>query len=96
MSDMSFQPMRLPVEFSLSPKVIYLNHAAVSPWPTRMAAAVANFAEENRRRGAQHYPNWLVVEQRLRERLQRLIGVRSADEDRALEEHLRGTLGDRP
>lgn len=79
MSDMSFQPMCLPDEFSLSPKVIYLNHAAVSPWSTRMAA-VANFAEENRRRGAQHYPNWLVVEQRLRERLQRLIGVSSADE----------------
>ncbi|MBI5041424.1 MAG: aminotransferase class V-fold PLP-dependent enzyme [Gammaproteobacteria bacterium] len=70
----------MPDEFSLSPEVIYLNHAAVSPWPTRTAAAVANFAEENRRRGAQHYPTWLVVEQRLRERLQRLIGARSADE----------------
>ncbi|MBI5463135.1 MAG: aminotransferase class V-fold PLP-dependent enzyme [Gammaproteobacteria bacterium] len=67
-------------EFALSPDVIYLNHAAVAPWPTRTAAAVANFAEENRLRGAQHYPAWLVVEQRLRERLQRLIGARSADE----------------
>lgn len=74
------QPMHLPDEFALSPDVIYLNHAAVSPWPTRTAAAVAAFAEENRRRGAQRYPGWLVVEQRLRERLQRLIGARSADE----------------
>jgi len=67
-------------EFSLTPEVIYLNHAAVSPWPSRTAAAVASFAEENRQRGAQHYPQWLVVEQRLRERLQRLIGARSVDE----------------
>lgn len=74
------QSMHLPDEFVLSPEVIYLNHAAVAPWPTRTATAVANFAEENRRRGAQHYPSWLLVEQRLRERLQRLIGARSVDE----------------
>ncbi len=67
-------------EFSLTPEVIYLNHAAVSPWPSRTATAVASFAEENRQRGAQNYPQWLVVEQRLRERLQRLIGARSVDE----------------
>ena len=67
-------------EFNLTPEVIYLNHAAVSPWPSRTAAAVASFAEENRLRGAQYYPQWLVVEQRLRERLQRLIGARSFDE----------------
>lgn len=72
--------MCLPDEFALSPDVIYLNHAAVAPWPTRTAMAVVNFAEENRRRGAQRYPSWLIVEQRLRERLQRLIGARSADE----------------
>lgn len=67
-------------EFNLSPDVIYLNHAAVAPWPRRTAVAVANFAEENRIRGAHHYPQWLLVEQRLRERLQELIGARSVDE----------------
>lgn len=67
-------------EFALDPNVIYLNHAAVAPWPTRTAEAVARFAEENRRRGAQHYPVWAEVEQRLRERLQRLIGARTSDE----------------
>ncbi len=72
--------MQHHAEFSLTPEVIYLNHAAVSPWPSRTATAVASFAEENRQRGAQNYPQWLVVEQRLRERLQRLIGARSTDE----------------
>lgn len=67
-------------EFALDPALVYLNHAAVAPWPLRTAAAVARFADENRRRGAQHYPAWVEVEQRLRERLQRLIGARSSDE----------------
>lgn len=67
-------------EFPLAPGVIYLNHAAVSPWPTRAAAAACAFAEENRRRGAQNYPDWLAVEQQLRTRLQRLIGARGDDE----------------
>lgn len=76
--------MNLPTvvrdEFSLDSDLIYLNHAAVAPWPRRTAAAVAAFAEEIRRRGAQQYPAWLAVEQELRERLQRLIGARSPDE----------------
>jgi cysteine desulfurase / selenocysteine lyase len=72
--------MDLSQEFALDTALVYLNHAAVAPWPTRTAVAVARFAEENRRRGAQHYPAWAEVEQRLRERLQRLIGARSSDE----------------
>lgn len=67
-------------EFDLVPEIAYLNHAAVSPWPLRTARAVCTFSEENRLRGAQRYPEWMLVEQRLRERLQRLIGARSPDE----------------
>lgn len=67
-------------EFELDDGVIYLNHAAVAPWPRRTVEAVATFAEENRRRGAQNYPRWTAVEQCLRERLQQLIGARSSDE----------------
>lgn len=70
----------LSEEFDLLPEIVYLNHAAVSPWPRRTARAVCAFAEENRLRGAQRYPEWMLVEQRLRERLQRLIGARSPDE----------------
>jgi len=66
-------------EFALDPDVLYLNHAAVSPWPIRVAHAVAAFAEQNRRVGALHYPDWMKVEARLRQRLARLIGAASAD-----------------
>lgn len=66
-------------EFDLAPGLIYLNHAAVAPWPRRTAEAVARFAAENAREGARHYPRWLQVEQRLRQRLARLINAAEAD-----------------
>lgn len=53
----------------------YLNHAAVSPWPQRAVDAVNRFAVENARTGARDYSTWLQVEQRLRERLQRLLNA---------------------
>jgi cysteine desulfurase/selenocysteine lyase len=65
-------------EFPLQPDISYLNHAAVSPWPTRTAEAIVRFSRENQRIGASNYPEWLEVEQRLRERLARLIGADSA------------------
>lgn len=74
------RPMDFSSEFELDDDVIYLNHAAVAPWPRRTVEAVMRFAEENRRRGAQNYPRWNAVEQRLRKRLQHLIGARSSDE----------------
>ncbi|WP_373508388.1 aminotransferase class V-fold PLP-dependent enzyme [Thiocapsa sp.] len=67
-----------PDEFALDPTLCHLNHAAVGPWPRRTAEAVALFAEENRRLGSLHYPQWLATERRLRERLARLIGAESA------------------
>ncbi len=70
----------LATEFKLSPAVIYLNHAAVAPWPQRTVDAVKNFAIENGCQGARDYPNWNTVESRLRERLKTLIHVRSSDE----------------
>jgi len=36
-------------EFPLSEELIYLNHAAVAPWPKRTSAAVIAFAEQNTR-----------------------------------------------
>jgi selenocysteine lyase/cysteine desulfurase len=59
---------------------MYLNHAAVSPWPRRSAEAVARFAQENVTIGARDYPAWLQVEQRLRERLQRLLNAPASDD----------------
>ena len=60
---------------ALEPGLLYLNHAAVSPWPVRAVEAVKAFAEENGRRGAAEYPRWLEVEQRLRAHLANLINA---------------------
>ena len=67
-------------EFPQDPAVLYLNHAAVAPWPARSRDAVTRFAEENARSGARHYPRWLATEQHLREQLRTLIGAASADD----------------
>ncbi|HXH72697.1 MAG TPA: aminotransferase class V-fold PLP-dependent enzyme [Mariprofundaceae bacterium] len=67
-------------EFPLDPSLVYLNHAAVAPWPERTAAAVAAFARQNARRGAADYPEWLKTERELRGRLQRLLNAESRDD----------------
>lgn len=67
-------------DFDLDADIIYLNHAAVAPWPRRTAAAVRDFADENARQGSGNYPGWLAVETRLREQLRELINADSADE----------------
>jgi len=66
--------------FALDPELVYLNHAAVAPWPAASADAAAAFAAENAHIGAEHYPRWLTVETRLRERLARLINAASPDD----------------
>jgi selenocysteine lyase/cysteine desulfurase len=67
-------------EFPQLPGLRYLNHAAVSPWPQRAAEAVTRFARENAQSGARDYPDWLKTEQRLRERLQRLLNAPSCSD----------------
>ncbi len=67
-------------EFPLDAGLIYLNHAAVSPWPRRTAEAVQRFAEENMRQGARDYPRWMETETRLREQCRRLLNAPSADD----------------
>lgn len=67
-------------EFPLASGLIYLNHAAVSPWPRRAAEAVKAFAEENLREGASRYPEWLQTERTLRAQLAHLINAPSADD----------------
>ena len=67
-------------EFSLEPGLIYLNHAAVAPWPKRTAEAVRRFATENQHYGAQYYLEWMKVESNLRDQFSRLINASSADD----------------
>jgi len=67
-------------EFVQAPGLRYLNHAAVAPWPNRAAEAVARFAKENVLLGARDYSDWMELEQRLRERLVRLLNAPSTDD----------------
>lgn len=64
-------------EFPQQPGLRYLNHAAVAPWPRRASHAVSAFAEQNLRIGARDYPQWLQVENRLRQRLRNLLNAPS-------------------
>ena len=70
----------ISAEFPLHPDIIYLNHAAVAPWPRRAAEAVKRFAEENSVMGARHYPQWLRIEQELREQLRTLLNAPHGDD----------------
>ncbi|MBD7978839.1 aminotransferase class V-fold PLP-dependent enzyme [Serpens gallinarum] len=70
----------LQEEFPQPDGLRYLNHAAVAPWPKRAALAVQAFAQQNCQIGARDYPDWLQVETRLRERLQRLLNAPSRND----------------
>lgn len=72
--------MPLHTAFNLDPELIYLNHAAVAPWPQVSADAAAGFAQQNATMGAEHYLDWVEVEQRLRQRLARLINAAGPDD----------------
>ena len=67
-------------EFPLDDSIIYLNHAAVSPWPQRTAMAVRRFADENTAFGSRNYPAWTDTEHKLRQQLQQLVNAASSDE----------------
>lgn len=67
-------------QFPQKDDLLYLNHAAVAPWPKRAADAVEAFARENCMQGARNYPNWLNTEKHLRENLRQLINAESVSE----------------
>ena len=67
-------------DFVLDDSIIYLNHAAVSPWPVGTAEAVRAFAQENTRYGAANYTRWMRVESELRQRLAWLINAPAVDD----------------
>jgi len=71
--------MRHP-EFPLSEELIYLNHAAVAPWPKRTSEAVIAFAQQNTRYGSHFYLDWMAKEVELRTQFQTLINAPSADD----------------
>lgn len=67
-------------EFRQQQDLIYLNHAAVAPWPKRTTDAVIAFAQENHQHGTFYYSNWLQKELLLRKQLQQLLNAPSTDD----------------
>jgi len=72
--------LNIDAEFPLDHDLVYFNHAAVGVWPRRTADAVKVYADQNMRRGAADYPEWLKVERELRKRLKRLVNAASIDD----------------
>jgi len=69
----------LEEQFPVNNNCMYLNHAAVSPWPRCTSNAVQKFAEENCQTGAQGYLTWLKKDQDLRIKLAKLVGSKNPD-----------------
>jgi cysteine desulfurase/selenocysteine lyase len=67
-------------EFSLREDLIYLNHAAVSPWPARTVKAVQDFAEVNMLEGSLQYPEWLKQESGLRRQARLILNAPSVND----------------
>ena len=72
--------MATPPPFPHIEQLIYLNHAAVAPWPRVTAEAVSRFAQENAYCGARNYPVWMKTEQRLKRNLATLINAPDASD----------------
>lgn len=67
-------------EFPIANNLVYLNHAAVAPWPKRTCDAVKTFAEENMQYGSLHYSDWLKKESDLRKQLKLLLNAPSSED----------------
>ena len=67
-------------EFPVDSNLLYLNHAAVAPWPTRTGDAVRRFAAECVDMGAHDYPSWLDQEHTLRGQLARQVNALSSED----------------
>ncbi len=70
----------LEQEFPVEENLIYLNHAAVAPWPHRTAEAVKRFADECITQGSLNFNDWLEVESRLRQTVADMIHAPGADD----------------
>lgn len=60
-------------EFPVTQALTYLNHAAVTPLPASVAAAMADLAADARDWGSLHYESWLAAYEGLREETAQLI-----------------------
>ncbi|MEN9433039.1 MAG: hypothetical protein RLZZ422_628 [Pseudomonadota bacterium] len=67
-------------QFPVTENHIYLNHAAMAPWPLVTQQTLAKFVAENVQHGSYYYPQWSVLERELRQNLQVLLNAPSIDD----------------
>jgi len=70
----------LRAQFPVSELGLYLNHAAIAPWPRCTSEAVMDFARENAETGPARYSEWIRRESALRNQLAVMTGAASADD----------------
>ena len=71
---------RIREQFPILNQGLYLNHAAIAPWPRCTADEVQAFAGDNVQRGPAGYRDWIAREKELRQLLVRLTGASSKDD----------------
>lgn len=74
-----FSPAALDREFPVRRNLLYLNHAAVSPLPRRVADAMTAHVAQVRDRGAADWRSWFGMIEKTRERAARLVGASVAE-----------------
>jgi selenocysteine lyase/cysteine desulfurase len=67
-------------QFPILEQGLYLNHAAIAPWPKCTAEAVQEFSSENASMGPGGYRDWIARENLLRRNLASLTGASSKDD----------------
>ena len=68
-------PQNLDREFPVRRNLIYFNHAAVTPLPRRVAAAIAAHNENARDRGAADWRSWYAAIEETRAKVARFLGA---------------------
>lgn len=74
-----FSPESLDREFPVRRNLVYMNHAAVSPMPRRVADAMTAHLENMRDRGAADWRRWFGEIEKTREKAARFIGASTAE-----------------
>jgi len=62
-------------EFPVNQRHIYLNHAAISPWPERARRAMRAFVDGITDDGSLHFPDWQETDAQLRARFRDLLNA---------------------
>lgn len=64
--------------FPLAERIVYLNHAAVSPPPAPTIVAVASQIKDVAENGSLHYRSWVAVRERARKLAAEMLGAQAA------------------